>query len=95
MRFGLRFLRSRAIGDEFLPMQSDFLKQGFEAARGGGGHEQPTTDLPFDLVDGQGAVDLVRRTGIEKRLGGDVSRQGIEVIEDGFGPEILPCGVPG
>ncbi len=59
MRFGLRISRSTAIGDEFLPIQSDFLQKGYEAARGGGGHEQPTTDLPFDLVDGQGAVDLV------------------------------------
>ena len=93
MRFRLMFLQSRAIRNEFLQIQSDFLKKGFEASRGGGGHEQTTSDLPFDFVDAQGAVDLVGRTGIEKRLGRDVSRQGIEVIEEGFGPEILPCGM--
>ncbi len=96
MGFRLRHSQARAIGDELPRIQSAFLKNGFEAARGSGGHEQPTTDLTLDFVDGQGAVDRVGRTGIEKRLGRDISRsgQGIEVIEDGFGTEILLRRMP-
>ena len=82
-----------AIGDKLLEVQRDFLEDRFEAASGDGCRQEPTADLSLDLVDGHGAVDLVGRTGIEKRLGRDVSRQGIEVIEEGFGPEILPCGM--
>jgi len=65
--FGLRLSWPRAIGDELLEIQSDFRENGFEVACGGGSHAQSTTDLSLDVVDGQGAVDLVRRTRIEKR----------------------------
>ena len=49
-----------AIENELLQIQSDFFKNGFETACGGGDREKPTTGLPLDFVDCQGAVDLVR-----------------------------------
>ena len=72
MRFRLRFSSLGAIGDEFLDFQRDLLDDRLEAASGGGCKEEPTADLSFDLVDGQRAVDLVGRTGIEEDIGGDL-----------------------
>lgn len=93
--FGLGFSRSGAIGDELLKVQSEFFKQRLETTRGYGGGEQPATDLPLDLVDCQGSVDLVGRIRVDERLRGDIGGERIEVVKDRLGPEILPRGVPG
>ena len=82
MRFRLRFSRLGAIGDELLEVQRDFLEDGLEAASGGGCSQEPTAYLSLDLVDFQGAVDLVGRTGVEKGVGSDIGGQCIEVVED-------------
>ena len=76
MRFRLRFSRLGSIGDELLEVQSDFPEDGLEAASGGGGHQEPTTYVSLDLVDFQGAVDLVGRSGVEMGVGGEVIGRG-------------------
>ena len=94
MRFRLRFSRLGAIGDELLEVQRDFLEDGLEAASGGGCSQEPTAYLSLDLVDFQGAVDLVGRTGVEKGVGSDIGGQCIEVVEDRLGAEILARRMP-
>jgi hypothetical protein len=49
------------MGDELLKLQSKLFEQRFEATRTSGSGEQPAADLPLDLVDSQGSVDLVGR----------------------------------
>lgn len=95
MRFLLDWSRSRAIGDEFLEVQDDFFEDGTDAANGGLTGKQPTADLSLDLVEGQGSVDLVEGVQIKMLVGGDIDRQGVEVVADGLGTEVLPCGMPG
>lgn len=93
--FRLGFSRSRAIGDELLKVQGELFKERLEATRGRGGGEQPAADVPLDLVDRQGSVDLVRRIRVDERLRGDIGGERIEVVKDRLGPEILTRGVPG
>ena len=87
--------RSGAIRDELLEIQSDLFKDGSHATNRCRGGKQPASHLAFDLVEGQGAVDLVGRVGVEAGVGSDVSGQGMEVVANGLGPEILASGVPG
>ena len=61
MRFGLWLSRSGAVGNELLQVEGEPLQQRLETTGGCGGEEQPASDLALDLVDGQGAVDLLRR----------------------------------
>ena len=95
MWFRLRLSRLGAIGDKLLEVERDFLEDGLETASGGGCGQEPTADLSLDLVDGQGAVDSVGRTGIEKRVGSDIGGQRIEVVENRLGAEILARRMPG
>ena len=47
------------MGNELLKVQGKLFEQRFEATWSSGSGEQPAADLPLDLVDGQGSVDLV------------------------------------
>lgn len=95
MGFGLRFMGIRALWDEFLEVQGDFLHQGLESADGCSAGKQPAADLFLDLLDLLGPVDLVGRVGVEVGVSRDIGRQGIEVVEDHLGTKVLIGGVPG
>jgi len=95
MRFSLRRSRIGAAGDELLEVGGNLVNEGLQSPRRRTGGEQPTADLALDLVDRQGTVDLPWRIGVQMRVGGDVSRQGIEVVEDGLGTEVLIGRLPG
>ena len=95
MGFRLRLARSRAVGNELLEVQGDFCEKRFEAASGRLGGQEPATELPLDLVEGESAVDLVRGFRVQMSIGGDVGRQRVEVVADRFGAEVLPRRVPG
>ena len=83
------------MGNELLKVQSKLFEQGFEATWSSGSGEQPAADLPLDLVDRQGSVDLVGRIRIDERIRGDIGGECIEVVKDRLRPEILMRGVPG
>ena len=95
MRFRLRFARLRAVVNELLEVQSDFCEERFQAAGGRLGGQEPATELPLDLVEGESAVDLVRGFRVQMSIGGDVGRQRVEVVADRLGAEVLPRRVPG
>ena len=96
MRLGAAGSRSGARGDELLPVLGEFLEDGFEMAGGDAGKgQQPAAELPLDLVEGLGAVDLVGRVGVGTGVGGDIGRQRIEVVAERLGAEILLHHVPG
>ena len=65
------------MGDELLKVQSKLFEQGFEATWSSGSGEQPAADLPLDLVDGQGSVDLVGRIRVDERIRGDIGGERI------------------
>jgi hypothetical protein len=94
MRFWLRCSRFGPAGDKLLEVCRDLSNERLQSARCGAGGEEPTADLALDLVDRQGAVDFPWRTGVPVRVGGDVGGQGIEVVEDGLGAEILIGRMP-
>lgn len=95
MRFSLRRSRLGAASDKLLKVGGDLVDEGLQSPRRRTGGEQPTADLALDLVDRQGTVDLPWRIGVQMRVGGDVGSQGIEVVEDGLGTEILIGRLPG
>ena len=95
MRFSLRRSRLGAASDKLLKVGGDLVNEGLQSPRRRTVGEQPSADLALDLVDCQGSVDLPWRIGVQMRVGGDVSRQGIEVVEDGLGTEVLIGRLPG
>ena len=95
MRFSLRRSRLGAASDKLLKVGGNLVNEGLQSPRRRTSGEQPTADLALDLVDRQGTVDLPWRIGVQMRVGGDVGSQGIEVVEDGLGTEILIGRLPG
>lgn len=55
---------------------------------------QPATDLRLGLVNRQVPVDPLRRTEAEMDLGRGAGRQGIELVEDSLGGEVMLGGEP-
>jgi hypothetical protein len=94
MRLRLRFARLRTVGNELLEVQSDFCEKRFEAASGSLSGQEPATKLPLVLVDREGAVDFVRGFRVQMSICGDIGGQGVEVVVDRLGAEILPRRVP-
>ncbi len=90
----LRFARLRTVGNELLQVQSDFGEERFEAASGSLSGQDPATELPLDLVDGEDAVDLVQGFRVQMSIRGDIGRQRVAVVEDRLGPKVLARRVP-
>lgn len=95
MRFGLRVMGIRSLGDELLQVPGDLFHQGFELAGSSRAGQQPAADFFLDLLDRLGTVDSVGGVGVEVGIRRDIGGQGIEVVEAQLGPKVLIGGVPG
>ena len=51
--------------------------------------------MTLNLIEGLGAIDFTVRVGFQAGVGGHISGQGIQIVTNGLGTEVLASGVPG
>lgn len=96
MWFGSNRSRSAAIGDESLKVQGDF---GEELGDDAGGQAQAAGEHArqeaAQMREGERAVDAPGRLRFDDLLGRQIGRQGIEIVADHLGADILARREPG
>ena len=96
MRFWSNGPRSAAVGHEFLKVGGDFGEQRGDLARAyRDDTSKDTRQETMQMTKGDRAIDAPRRIGGKVSLGGQIGRQGVEIVADHLGAGVLTGGQPG